>query len=60
VTGEAQVWIDDKLAGEKTEDGRRTFSVPFPAADGERTVSVLIEASAPGARAGSGGTVTAE
>jgi len=60
LTGKAQVWIDGRLAGEKTEAGRKTFSVPFPPGAGERTVSVLIEATATGERAGLGGTVTIE
>jgi len=37
----AQVWIDGKLAGEKTDAARKTFTVPFPPGDGERTVNVL-------------------
>ena len=60
VTGKAQVWIDGNLAGEKTDAARKTFTVPFPPGDGERTVNVLIEALAPGSRAGLGGAVTAE
>jgi beta-galactosidase len=60
VTGKAQVWIDGKLAGEKTDDGRNTFTVPFPPGEGERTVNVLIQASAPETPAGLGGTVTVE
>jgi beta-galactosidase len=60
VTGKAQVWIDGKLAGEKTAADKQTFTVPVPAGDGERTVNVLIEIAAPGTQAGLGGTVTAE
>jgi beta-galactosidase len=60
ITGKAQVWLDGKLAGEKTSADRGSFTVPFPAADGERTINVLIEASAPGTQAGLGGTVTIE
>jgi len=60
VTGKAQVWIDGKLAGEKTNADRNNITVPFPPGDGERTINVLIEASAPGTQAGLGGTVTVE
>jgi len=60
LTGKAQVWIDGRLAGEKTEAERKTFTVPFPPGAGECTVSVLIEATAAGERAGLGGTVTIE
>jgi beta-galactosidase len=60
VTGKAQVWIDGKLATEKTDAGRNNITVPFPPGDGERTVNVLIEASAPGTQVGLGGTVTIE
>ena len=60
ITGKAQVWIDGKLAGEKTEAVRTSFTVPLPSGDGERTVHVLIETSAPGTQAGLGGSVTIE
>jgi beta-galactosidase len=60
VTGLAQVWIDGQPAGEKTDAGKKTFAVPLPPGEGERTVSVLIETSAPGTPAGLGGTVTIE
>jgi len=54
VTGKAQVWLDGKLVGKKTDAARGTFAVPFPPGAGERTVSVLIEAPA-GGQAGLGG-----
>jgi beta-galactosidase len=60
VTGKAEVWLDGKLAGEKTASDRKTFSVPFPAGDGERMINVLIEAPAAGTPAGLGGPVTVE
>ncbi len=60
VTGKTQVWIDGKLAGEKADATRNSFSVPFPPGVSERTINVLIETSAPGAQAGLGGTVTIE
>ena len=60
VTGKAQVWIDAKLAGEKSDAGKKSFIVPFLPGDGERTVNVRIEASAPSTPAGLGGTVTIE
>ena len=60
VTGKAQVWIDGKLAGEKTNAGRNNFTVPFAPGDGERTVIVLVEAPAIETQAGLGGPVTIE
>jgi beta-galactosidase len=60
VAGKAQVWLDGKLAGEKTDAARNNFTVPLPPGDGERTVNVLIETAAPGTPAGLGGTVTVE
>jgi len=60
VSGKAQVWIDGKLGGEKTGADKKTFSVPCPAGDGLRTITVLVEASALGATAGIGGPVTVE
>jgi beta-galactosidase len=60
ITGKAQVWLDGKLAGEKTDAGRNSLTVPLPPGEGERTVNVLIEASAAGKPAGLGGTATVE
>jgi len=53
-----KVWIDGKLVGEKTDADKNNMSVSLPPSDGERTVNVFIEASAPGAQAGLGGPVT--
>jgi len=60
VTGKAQVYIDGKLAAEKTTPERGDLRVSFPAGEGERTVSVLVEAAAAGGPAGLGGVVTVE
>jgi beta-galactosidase len=60
LTGKAQIWLDGKLAGEKTNADRQSFTVPFSPGEGERTVNVLVEVPAPGAQAGLGGTVTIE
>jgi beta-galactosidase len=60
VTGNAEVWIDGKLAAGKNEAGKKDITVPLPPGDGVRTVSVLIEAPTTGAQAGLGGTVTVE
>jgi beta-galactosidase len=60
VVGKAQVWIDGKLVGEKAVAGKADLTVAFPAGDGERIVSVVIEAAAPDEPAGLGGTVTVE
>ena len=60
LTGKAQIWLDGKLAGEKTNTDKQPFTVPFSAGDGERTVNVLIEAPAPSTPAGIEGAVTIE
>jgi beta-galactosidase len=60
VVGKAQVWIDGKLAGEKSEAERKDMTVPCPSGDGERTISVLVEAPALNTPAGLGGIVTVE
>jgi beta-galactosidase len=59
VGGKAQVWIDGRLAGEKNEPERKNMTVTFPAAAGERIISVVIEGTA-GEPAGLGGIVTVE
>ena len=60
ISGKAEVWIDGKLAAEKTDASKQNVTVPFPPGNGVRTVSVLIEAPTTGAQAGLGGTVTIE
>jgi beta-galactosidase len=60
VAGKAQVWIDGKLAGEKADAGKQDMTLTFPPGNGERIVSVLIEAEAAGSPAGLGGIVTVE
>jgi beta-galactosidase len=59
VVGRAEVWLDGKLQAEKKEAERGTITAPLPPGEGERTVSVLIEAN-PGAPAGLGGVITVE
>ena len=60
VIGKAQIYVDGKLLFEKITFEKQTIRIPLPPAAGERTVNVLIEASARGSRAGLGGTVTVE
>jgi beta-galactosidase len=60
VVGKAQVWIDGKLAGEKANAARQDLTVAFPGGEGERIVSVVIEADAVDTPAGLGGIVTIE
>jgi len=60
VVGKAQVWIDGKLAGEKSDAEKKDMIVACPGGDGQRTVSVLIEADAPDTPAGLGGIVAVE
>src|SRR5205823_5578979 len=44
ITGKAEVWLDGKLLGKKEDDAAAPLSVLLPAGEGERTLSVLIEA----------------
>ena len=60
VLGRAQVWVDGKLTGEKTEFETQTVTVSIPAGNGQRTISVLIEAEKADVPAGLGGAVTVE
>jgi beta-galactosidase len=60
VLGKAKVWIDGKPAGEKVNPEKQDMTVDLPAREGERVVSVLIEAPAAGQTAGLGGIVTVE
>jgi hypothetical protein len=60
VVGKAQVWVDGKSVGEKTNAEKQDMTVPFPAGNGERIVSVVIEAPAVNTPAGLGGIVTIE
>jgi beta-galactosidase len=60
VVGKAQVWIDGKLVAEKVDPEKQDMTIAFPGRDGERVVSILIEAPAVGKPAGLGGIVTVE
>jgi beta-galactosidase len=60
VEGKAQVWLDGKAVAENTDAGKKNIAVSCPPGDGERTVTVLVEASAPDTTAGLGGIVTVE
>jgi beta-galactosidase len=60
IIGRAEVRIDGKLVGEKTDFDKHSIVVPVAAGDGERTISVLVEAAEKGATAGLGGIVTVE
>jgi beta-galactosidase len=59
VIGKAEVWLDGKLAGQKTDAARGNVTVPLPPGEGERTVNVLIEVDA-GKPAGLGGTAVVQ
>ncbi|MGD9636067.1 MAG: beta-galactosidase GalA [Pirellulales bacterium] len=59
LVGKAEVWIDGKLAGQKSSPQGNEFAVELPPGDGARAVQVLVEAS-PGTRAGLGGAVRVE
>jgi beta-galactosidase len=60
VTGKARVYLDERLAAEKADPSKDTVKVSIPAGSGEHVVSVVVEASSTGARAGLGGTITVE
>lgn len=60
VVGKAQVYLDGKLLAEKTDPEKSTLTIPITPGEGERIVSILIEAAAVGARAGLAGPVTLE
>ena len=54
------IGIDEKLAGEKGAPEKEDMTVVFPAGDGERMVSILVEAETPDTPSGLGGIVTVE
>ena len=60
VVGKAQVYIDGKSAGEKSNPEKADLTVAFPGGAGVRVVTVVIEAPAVGSAAGLGGLVTVE
>jgi beta-galactosidase len=57
--GKADVWLDGKQLGTKSDPNETDFSVPFPSGNGDRTLTVVIEAAA-GDQAGFNGLVTIE
>jgi len=60
VTGKAQVYVDGKMVSEKKESDKQSLTIPMPPGEGERDISILIEATSVGASAGLGATVTLE
>ena len=60
VLGKAEVYLNGKLVVTRTAPEKQAIDVPLPAGSGERTISILIEASAVGAPAGLGGAATVE
>jgi beta-galactosidase len=56
VIGKAEIWLDKTLIGSKTASEKQDVTVDIPPAQGERHISVLIEAQK-GTRAGLGGMV---
>jgi beta-galactosidase len=60
VLGKAQVYLDGKLAGEKTTPEAADVTIPCPPAKTMRTISVLVEADAAGTPAGLGGIITVQ
>jgi beta-galactosidase len=59
ITGKAEFWLDKNLVGRKADAKAGRFTVQFPPAEGERTLSVLVEGAA-GKQAGLGGVVYVE
>ena len=57
ITGKAEVWMDGKLIGTKSDGATSDWVVPFSSGRGERLLSVLIEAES-GSKAGLGGVVS--
>jgi beta-galactosidase len=57
ITGKAEVWMNGKLIGSKSNEATADLNVLFPPGTGERNLSVLIEAE-PGSKAGLGGIVS--
>jgi beta-galactosidase len=60
IVGKAHVYINEKLVAEKTDPNKNTLASSISRGEGERVVSILIEAPAVGTRAGLGGPVTLE
>jgi beta-galactosidase len=59
ITGRAEVWMDGKLIGTKSDAATADWKVHFPPGSGERVLSVLIMAAA-GNKAGLGGIVSVQ
>jgi beta-galactosidase len=59
ITGQAEVYVDKKLAGTKATAEKGALVVPFGPGEGDRTLSILVQAE-PGAKAGLTGRVAVE
>ncbi len=59
ITGRAEAWLDGKLLGRKNNFDAAALTLPIPAGEGSRTLSILIEAPA-GKPAGFGKPVAVE
>ena len=57
--GKAEVWLDGKHLGTKSDAKESDLALPFPSGGGDRTLTVVIEAQA-GQQAGLNGLVTIE
>ncbi|MBW4040335.1 MAG: glycoside hydrolase family 2 protein [Acidobacteria bacterium] len=60
VVGKAEVYVDGTLVATRTNPAKETITVPLAAKAGERTISVLVEASELGRPAGLAGAATVE
>jgi beta-galactosidase len=56
--GKADVWLDCKQLGTKSEQNEADLSLSFPPGEGSRSLTVVIEASSSGQMAGFNGPVT--
>jgi beta-galactosidase len=57
ITGKAEVWMDGRMIGSKSDVATADWTVNFPPGSGERILNVLIETE-PGNKAGLGGMVS--
>ena len=56
ITGKAEIWLDQKLVATKSDSQPAPMTVPLPAGEGTRVLSVLVE-TMPGQPAGLSGSV---
>jgi beta-galactosidase len=60
VVGKAEIYLDGKLVVNRIEPDKQAITIPLAPINGQRTISVLIEAPELGQSAGLGGATTVE